>query len=96
MKQYLITAYDFTDTDALQRRMAARPHHFESARRLKTQNRFIKGGAILNNDGKMIGSVMLMQFENDRELAAWKQNEPYITGKVWEQIDIRPFMLADV
>ena len=96
MNQYLITAYDFTDANALERRLAARPFHFDKARELKAQNRFIKGGAILNDEGKMIGSVMLMQFENEEALENWKQNEPYIIQRVWEKIDIRPFMVADV
>lgn len=96
MKQYVITAFDFTDAGALQRRMEARPHHFEKAKKLKATGNFIKGGAILNHEGKMIGSVMMMQFESDDALENWKINEPYIIGKVWEKIDIRPFMVADV
>lgn len=96
MNQYVITAFDFTDEDALQRRMAARPHHFERAKELKLTGNFIKGGAMLNDEGKMIGSVMLMQFENDEEMEVWKQGEPYIVGKVWDRIEIRPFKVADV
>ena len=96
MNQYIVIAHDFTDANALERRMAARPLHFDKARELKAQNSFIKGGAILNVEGKMIGSVMLMQFENEEALENWKQNEPYIIQRVWEKIDIRPFMVADV
>lgn len=96
MNQYVITAYDFTNANALERRMAARPLHFDKARELKAKNRFIKGGAILNNEGKMIGSVMLMQFEDEQDLENWKQNEPYIIHKVWETVDIKPFKVADV
>ena len=96
MKQYLITAYDYTDVDALERRMNVRPHHFDTARQLKESGNFITGGAILNGEGKMIGSVMIMQFETDEELDAWKQGEPYITQKVWETFDVKPFKLAQL
>lgn len=96
MEQYVITAFDFTDDGALQRRLDTRPHHFEKAKALKNTGNFIKGGAMLNSEGKMIGSVMLMQFENDEALEQWKKNEPYIIGKVWEKVDIRPFKVADV
>ncbi|GAA4319298.1 hypothetical protein GCM10023149_17930 [Mucilaginibacter gynuensis] len=96
MNQYLITAYDYTDTEALNRRMNVRPHHLDGAKALKQSSNFITGGAILNDDGKMIGSVMIMQFESDEALEAWKQSEPYITQKVWETIDIKPFRVADV
>jgi uncharacterized protein YciI len=42
----------------------------------------------------MIGSTMIMQFENEEELDAWKQSEPYITQKIWETVDIKPFKVA--
>ena len=35
----------------------------------------------------MIGSVMVMQFETEEELEPWKQNEPYITQKIWETVE---------
>lgn len=96
MSQYLITAYDFTDVDALKRRTDVRPHHLDGARALKATGNFILGGAILNDEGKMIGSSMVMQFDTEEELEAWKQNEPYITQGVWETVDVKPFKVADV
>jgi uncharacterized protein YciI len=72
MNQYIITAYDYTDAGALQRRMQVRPSHFEGARKLKENGNFIMGGAILNDEGKMIGSVMVMQFENEEQMEIWK------------------------
>jgi uncharacterized protein YciI len=94
MDQYLITAYDYTDEGALQRRMNVRPHHLDEARKLKDKSNFIIGGAMLNEHGEMIGSTMIMQFENEEELDAWKQSEPYITQKIWETVDIKPFKVA--
>lgn len=96
MKQYLVTAYDYTHEDALQNRMDTRPHHLDGAKDLKEKGNFILGGAMLNDDGKMIGSVMVLQFETDEALEAWKKNEPYITQKVWETVDIKPFKVANV
>lgn len=96
MKQYLVTAYDYTDAEAFQRRMAARPHHVDGAKALKASGNFVVGGAMLNEEGKMIGSTMIVQFETDEEMEAWKQNDPYITQKVWESVDVKPFKVADV
>ncbi|OOQ61089.1 YciI family protein [Mucilaginibacter pedocola] len=96
MNQYLITAYDFTDEHALERRMAIRPHHLDGASALKANGNFILGGAMLNDEGKMIGSTMVLQFETEEELEAWKQGEPYITQKVWETVDVKPFKVATV
>ena len=94
MKQYLITAYDHTDEGALKRRMDVRPHHLDGAKELRTNNNYIMGGAILDDDGKMIGSVMVLQFETEEELEAWKQREIYITAGVWETVDVKPFRVA--
>jgi uncharacterized protein len=96
MNQYIITAYDYTDAGALERRMKVRPGHFEEAKKLKANGNFITGGAFLNEKGQMIGSVMIMQFETSGELETWKQSEPYITQKIWESFEIKPFKVASV
>jgi len=93
---YVVHAYDGTDPDALDRRMAVRPNHFEGARRLKAEGHFIVGGALLDPDGRMIGSMMLLDFADDTELQAWLAWEPYVQHNVWERIDIKPFRQADV
>ena len=89
-------AWDGKDEKALERRMNNRPAHFENARKLKADGHFILGGAMLNEEGKMIGSTMVMQFETDEQLQHWLNTEPYITGSVWERMDLRPFKVADV
>jgi len=96
MNQYLITGYDHTDEEALTRRMNVRPHHLDKNAELKKTGNFIFGGAILNDEGNMAGSVMVMAFETEEELEVWKQNEPYITQGVWESYDIKPFKVATV
>lgn len=96
MQQYIITAWDGTDDQALDRRMKARPAHFEGAAQLKASGNFILGGAMLDNEGKMIGSTMVLQFETKEQLQAWIDSEPYISNNVWEKIDIKPFRVANV
>ncbi len=96
MNQYVVTAYDHTDTGALERRMNVRPFHLDGAKKLKENGNYVLGGAMLNDDGKMIGSVMILQFETNADLEAWKLNEPYITQKIWESVEIKPFKVAAV
>lgn len=96
MNQYLVTAYDYTDEGAFPRRMGVRPHHLDGARELKTNGNYVIGGAMLDDEGKMIGSTMILQFETEEELEAWKQREPYITQKIWETVDVKPFKVAAV
>jgi uncharacterized protein YciI len=96
MNQYIVTGYDYTDDGALKRRMDVRPHHLDGAKTLKESGNYIVGGALLNDEGKMIGSVMILQFESEEGLEAWKQNEIYITQNIWESVDVKPFKVADV
>jgi uncharacterized protein len=96
MQQYLIHAYDYTDEQALDRRMTARPAHLELVAKLKSTGNFVLGGAILDENGKMIGSNLVVQFETKEELDAYQAEEPYIKGKVWEKIEVTPFRVATV
>jgi uncharacterized protein YciI len=96
MNQYIVTGYDYTDEGALERRMAVRGHHLDGAKHLKENGNYVIGGALLNDDGKMIGSVMILQFETEEGLDAWKQGEIYITEKIWETVDIKPYRVAQV
>ena len=96
MKQYILYAWDGPDELAHDRRWAARPAHFDCARKLKSTGNFIQGGAILDQEGNMIGSMMLLQFEQESELQAWLSEEPYIRGNVWKKWELHPFRLAEI
>ena len=96
MQQFVIIAKDGIDSEALERRMTARPFHLERARELKANNNFVIGGATLDKEGKMMGSVMIVQFENEEGLKQWLDNDPYVTGNVWKQIEVKPFKVAEV
>jgi uncharacterized protein len=63
---------------------------------MKITGNFIKGEAVLDPEGKMIGPVMMMAFATKGDLDQWLATEPYVTGKVWQQIDVQPFRVADV
>lgn len=96
MNQYVIIARDGADEEAIHRRMAARPTHLAGAKSLKENDNFVIGGAILDESGKMAGSVMIVQFETDHDMKVWYDNEPYITQNVWQSIEVKPFMVANV
>ena len=82
MQQYIMYAWDGAREQGQERRMNVHPTHFENARKLKTNGNFFIGGAMLNDDGKMIGSMMVVQFETKEQLQQWLDTEPNITGKV--------------
>jgi uncharacterized protein YciI len=94
--QFLLVAFDGTDSWAQERRMQSRPEHLEKIAIVKRAGQFLCGGAILNDAGQMIGSMILYEAENRAALDKLLENEPYIYNKIWEKIDIRPFRMAKV
>lgn len=87
---FMIIAHDGKDAEALQRRLAARDAHLALSDEAVKRGEQILGAALLNEDERMAGSVMLVNFESREDLQEWLENEPYVTGKVWEQIEIYP------
>jgi uncharacterized protein len=65
-------------------------------RKEKAEGRFVIGGAKLNEQGKMHGSMLVVQLENEQAARSWVNEDPYITGKVWERVEILPFRVAEV
>ena len=94
--RYVVHAYDYTDPEVLRRRMAVRPDHLDKVRELSQAGNFVLGGALLDQEGRMIGSMMVLDFEDAADLERWQASEPYILGKVWEHIDIKPFLQAQL
>ncbi len=92
--QFLVIAKDGTDEEALDRRMKVREAHLEGVRKMRTQGAFIEGGAILDDEGKMVGSCMIVEFASSEALDVWLRDDPYVTGGVWQEIDVRPFKVA--
>ncbi len=88
--QYLILAYDFKDKEALQRRLNAREAHISLGDQMRREGKLLFGVAILNDEGTMIGSMLIGEFEDREQLDAWLTIEPYVTGKVWETCEVKP------
>ena len=91
---YVIHAYDHTDPDALDRRMAARPAHLAYVARLKEKEQFLLGGALLDPDGNMMGSMLVLAMETEDQLNDYLRSDPYIVQGVWDKIDVKPFRQA--
>jgi len=89
--QFILIAYDGTDPGAPERRMKSRPEHLEKISKVKKAGKFLCGGAILDEKGTMIGSMIIYEAEDKAELDRLLKDEPYIYNKIWEKIEIRPF-----
>jgi len=89
--EFLILANDFRDAATPARRLQQRPAHIDGVRRMKTAGTFLEGGAILDDDGRMVGSMLVVDFPSRSEVDAWLASDPYVTGQVWEHITVRRF-----
>ena len=90
--QFIIRAYD--GPDKLEKRMAVRPRHLEGMKKLG--RRVICAGGLLDEAGKMKGSVLVVDFEDRSALDAYLASEPYIAERVWEQIEVEPMNVVIV
>jgi len=95
--QFLITALDGKDSEALERRMAARPAHIEYATARAAEGKVIIGGAILDDNEKMIGSMLVVEYPSKEAVEKeYLANDPYVTKNVWQEIEVRPYRVADI
>ena len=88
--QFMITAYDGTDGDALARRMKVRLQHLENMSKVREMGHVICAGGLLDDDGKMKGSFLIMEFDSRKQLDDYLDHEPYVSEGVWEKVDIEP------
>jgi len=92
--QFLLTAYDGIDEKAPERRFSCRAEHLDKVAVLKKNGNFLFGGAILDDNGLMRGSMIVYEVPDRETLDNILKEEPYIINKVWVKIDITPFRLA--
>ena len=89
--QFLIIAYDGTDDQASERRLRVREQHIAVGDEMVRTGKALFGAAILDSEGKMIGSMRVVDYPSRQELDNWLQREePYVVEKVWEKIQIMP------
>lgn len=84
--QFLIKAYD--GPNMLEKRMEVRPRHLEGMSRLSEH--IICAGGLLDDEGKMKGSALIMDFDSRGELDAYLAAEPYVLENVWQKIEVEP------
>ena len=82
--QFLVKAYD--GEGMLDKRMEVRPRHLEGMKVLGKQ--IICAGGLLDDEGKMKGSALVMEFENRAALDDYLKNEPYVIEGVWKKVEV--------
>ena len=82
--QFLIKAYD--GEGMLEKRMEVRPRHLEGMKALGKQ--IICAGGLLDDSGKMKGSVLIVDFSDRNALNDYLQHETYVIEGVWQKIEV--------
>ena len=82
--QFIITARD--GEKMLEKRMAVRPRHLEGM--AKMGRRVVCAGGLLDDEGKMKGSVLILDLEDRCALEDYLKDEPYVIEGVWEKIEV--------
>ena len=82
--QFVITAYD--GEGMLEKRMEVRPRHLEGMKRLG--KKIICAGGLLDEEGRMKGSVLILDFPDRTALDEYLSNEPYMQEHVWERVNV--------
>lgn len=90
---YVVIAHDGTAPGTQERRMAVRPEHMVNGEKMMRNGNFLFGGAIIDGAGKMAGGVLVVNFESREQIDEWFAEEPYILNKVWERIEVHPFLV---
>src|SRR3989344_6698584 len=93
--QFLVIGYDGKDADAPLRRQKARPAHIELGNKLMENGNFWFGAALTDENGELIGSALVMNFETRSDLQKWLNIEPYVVEKVWESYDVKTCSVRD-
>lgn len=91
--QFLVLAYDAKDEGAAQRRMEAREEHLACIAVYKEMGHIKMGAAILD-DGKMVGSCIIADFETREALDKWLAGDPYMHHNVWQDVYIQDCKIA--
>jgi uncharacterized protein YciI len=94
--QFVLIGRDADDADARSRRMAAREAHLAGCAALREKGVLLYAAALLSDDEqqKMVGSMLVMDWPSRADLDAWLKEEPYIKGDVWRKVEINPCKLA--
>lgn len=82
--KFIITAHD--GKGMLEKRLEVRPRHLDGMNKLGKQ--VICAGGLLDEEGKMKGSVLVAEFPDRAALDTYLANEPYVVEGVWQKIDV--------
>ena len=76
---------------ALETRLATRPTHLDY---LNNSQNLKLAGALLDDDGNPIGSIIVVEAEDKAAAQAQADNDPYTAADIFESVEIHAWRLA--
>ena len=91
---FLVIAKDGQDPAAPQRRQAVREQHLLGSKEARAKGLLQVAGALLNDNGGMVGSALIIEAESRAELDSYLQSDIYSKANVWQSFEVYPFKRA--
>lgn len=91
---FLVLAHDGRDAEALERRLAVREAHLKGLAPAVESGRLQVGGALLDDEGRMIGSMLVVEAESRQDLDDFLKADIYSRHGVWRRFEVYPFKRA--
>ena len=88
--QFLVLGFDGNDSEASERRAAAREAHLELGNELRDAGTMLYAVAMLDEKDEMAGSAVVYNVESREALDAILEKEPYVNGEVWQRVEVVP------
>ncbi len=83
---YMIRALD--GADMLEKRLEVRQAHLDNLSEVK--GKILCAGGLLDEEGKMKGSSLVIDFDSKEALDDYLASEPYIKAGVWQDVEVHP------
>lgn len=88
----LFAIHNLDKPDSLALRMATRPDHLAYLDRLV--DRIFAGGPLLDSAGKSIGSLVIIEAEDQAAAESIAAEDPYVQAGLFETVSVRPYRLV--
>ncbi len=93
--QFLVLGWDGTDDAATARRDAARPAHLAKVAELRQQGHLLVGAPLLGDGDRILGSVLVVDFDSRDQLDEWLREEPLQLDDVWQRVEVHRCRVSD-
>jgi len=86
----LFAVYALDKENSLQLRMDTRERHLAYL----TNSPLVFAGPLLDEEGKMCGSLIVLEMEDVSQVEEFTENDPYAIAGLFESVEIRRFVKA--